>query len=71
MTTSLSPDTLGHLEIPLPPPADQRRILEALHALDEQTAAIERHLAAARTARTAFSRYLTDGTVVLTERETL
>jgi type I restriction enzyme M protein len=71
VTTSLSTATLGELEMPLPPLAEQQRILEALHALDEQTAAIERRLNAARIARIAFGRHLTDGTVVLTGRETL
>lgn len=68
-TTSLSADTLGDLEIPLPPFADQRRILSSLQVLDEQTAALERRLNAARTARAAFARHVTDGTVILTEGE--
>ena len=67
VTTSLSTVTLGDLEIPLPPLADQQRILSALQSLDEQTATIERRLDAARAARTAFARHLTDGTVILTE----
>ena len=66
LTTSLSTETLGDLEMPLPPLADQQRILDALQALDEQTAAIERRLNAARAARTAFARHVTDGTVILT-----
>ena len=65
ITTSLSMATLGDIEMPLPPPADQRRILAEFNALDEQTAAIERRLAAARAARTAFRRHLIDGTVVI------
>ena len=69
VTTSLSAVTLGDLEIPLPPLADQRRIVSALQALDEQTAAIEQRLAAALAAQTAFGRQLTDGTVILTGRE--
>ncbi|MBT8223971.1 MAG: N-6 DNA methylase [Dactylosporangium sp.] len=70
LTTSLSTATLGDLEIPLPPAADQQRILGALGALDTQAAAIERHLAAVRAARIVFGRHLTDGTIVLTGRET-
>ena len=70
VTTSLSTATLGDLEIPLPPLADQQRILSALQSLDEQTAAIEQRLSAARAARTALARHLTDGTVILTEGET-
>jgi type I restriction enzyme M protein len=70
VTTSLSRSTLGDLEIPLPPLADQQRILSALQSLDEKTAAIEQRLRAARAARTALARYLTDGTVILTEGET-
>ena len=69
VTTSLSTATLGDLEIPLPPLADQQRILRALQSLDEQTAAIERRLNVVRGARTAFARHLTDGTVILTEGE--
>ncbi|MFI7284849.1 N-6 DNA methylase [Micromonospora chersina] len=69
LTTSLSTATLGEFEIPLPPLTDQRRILGALQTLDEQEAMIEERLAAARVARTAFGRHLTDGTVVLTRRE--
>jgi type I restriction enzyme M protein len=67
VTTSLSTATLGDLEMPLPPLADQQRILSAFQSLDEQTAAIERRLNAARAARTAFARHLTDGTVILIE----
>ena len=70
LTTSISTATFGDLEIPLPPLADQQRILSALQSLDEQTAAIELRLNAARAARTAFARHLTDGTVILTEGET-
>jgi restriction endonuclease S subunit len=69
LTTSLSTTTLGNLEIPLPPPADQQRILRALQTLDEQADAMERRLNAVRTARTAFARHLTEGTVILTEGE--
>jgi type I restriction enzyme M protein len=67
VTTSLSTATLGDLEMPLPPLADQQRILSVLESLDEQAAALERRLNAARAARTAFGRHLTDGTVILTE----
>lgn len=70
VTTSLSTATLGDLEIPLPPLTDQQRILSTLVSLDEQTAAIEQHLNAARAARTALARHLTEGTVILTEGET-
>ena len=70
VTTSLSTATLGDLEIPLPPLTDQQRILSALQSLDEQTAAIEQRLSAARAARTALARHLTEGTVILTEGET-
>ena len=69
VTTSISAATLGDFEIPLPPLADQRRIVDALQALDEQTAAIEQRLAAARAAQAAFGRHLTAGTVILTGRE--
>jgi type I restriction enzyme M protein len=69
ITTSLSTDTLGDLEIPLPPLAEQRHILGVLQALDEQTATIERRLAATRAALTALGRRITDGTVFLTGRE--
>jgi type I restriction enzyme M protein len=69
ITTSLSTDTLGDLEIPLPPLAEQRHILGVLQALDEQTATIERRLAATRVALTALGRRITDGTVFLTGRE--
>jgi len=69
VTTSLSTATLGDLEMPLPPLADQRQILSALQSLDEQTAIIERRLTAARAVRTAFARHLTDGTVILTGGE--
>jgi type I restriction enzyme M protein len=69
LTTSLSTATLGNLEIPLPPPADQQRILRALHTLDEQADAMERRLNVVRTARTAFARHLIEGTVILTEGE--
>jgi type I restriction enzyme M protein len=71
VTTSLSVANLKDIEMPLPPLVHQRRILAALKALDEQTVTIERLLTTARTARTAFSRHLTDGTVVLTERDAL
>ncbi|MGV9976997.1 N-6 DNA methylase [Micromonospora wenchangensis] len=70
VTTSLSIATLGDLEMPLPPPADQQRILVALQALDEETTEIERRLAATRAARTVLGRHLTDGTVVLAGRKT-
>jgi type I restriction enzyme M protein len=70
LTTSIKPDTIGAFEIPLPPLADQRRILGALQALDERAATIERRLAAVRAARTALGRHLTDGTIVLTQEET-
>ena len=70
VTTSLSTATLGDLEIPLPPLTDQQRILSALQSLDEQTAAIEQRLSAARAARTALARHLTEGTVILTGGET-
>ena len=69
VTTSLSPAILGDLEIPLPPLTEQQRILSALRSLDEQTAAFEQRLQAARAARTALARHLTDGTVILTEGE--
>jgi hypothetical protein len=58
------------MEMPLPSLVDQRRILGALQSLDEHTATIERHLTAARAARDAFGRHLTDGTIVLTRGET-
>lgn len=70
VTTSLSTATLSDIEIPLPPLADQQRILCALQSIDEQTAAIEQRLSAARAARTALARHLTDGTVILTGGET-
>jgi type I restriction enzyme M protein len=70
VTTSLRSATLGDLEIPLPPFADQQRILSALQSLDEQTATIEQRLNAAHAARTAFARHLTDGTVILPGGET-
>jgi type I restriction enzyme M protein len=70
VTTSLSTATLSNLEIPVPPLAEQQRILSALQSLDEQTATLERHLNASRAARTALARYLTDGTVILTKGET-
>jgi hypothetical protein len=57
--------TLGDIEIPLPPPADQRRILGEFQALDKWMATIERRLAAARAAQTAFGRHVTDGTIVI------
>ena len=60
VTTSLSTATLGDLEMPLPPLADQRQVLSALQSLDQQTAIIERRLIAARAVRTAFARHLTD-----------
>ena len=69
VTTSLSTATLSDIEIPLPPLTDQQRILSALQSLDEQAAAIERRLSAARDARTALARHLTDGTVILTGGE--
>jgi restriction endonuclease S subunit len=69
VTTSLSTATLNDFEIPLPPLADQQRILGALQSLDEQTAAIEQRLDASRAARTALARHLTDGTVILTQGE--
>jgi type I restriction enzyme M protein len=69
VTTSLNTTTFGGFEIPVPPLADQKKILAAIEALDEQAATIERRLAAARAARIALSRHLTDGTIVLTERE--
>lgn len=67
VTTSLSAATLGGLEIPLPPLAEQQRILSALQSFDDRTAGIERRLNAARAARTAFARHLTEGTIILTE----
>jgi restriction endonuclease S subunit len=70
LTTSLSAGTLGDLEMPLPPLADQRRILSSLQVLDEQAAALEQRLNAARTARAAFIRHVADGTVILTEGDT-
>ena len=70
VTTSISTATFREMEMPLPPLVDQRRIHGALQSLDEQTATIERHLAAARAARNAFGRHLTDGTVVLARGET-
>lgn len=69
VTTSLSTATLADFEIPLPPLPEQHRILSALQSLDEQTTAIEQHLHAARAARTALARHLTDGTVILTGGE--
>lgn len=69
VTTSLSTATLSDIEIPLPPLTDQQRILSTLQSLDKQTAAIEQRLSAARAARTALARHLTDGTVILTGRE--
>ena len=69
VTTSIRTATLGDLEIRLPPLADQKRILSALRSLDDQAATIEQRLKAARAARTAFARHLTDGSVVLTEGE--
>jgi type I restriction enzyme M protein len=69
VTTSLSTAKLSDLEIPLPPPAHQQRILRALQSLDDQAAVIERHLNAARAARAALARHLTEGTVILTEGE--
>jgi hypothetical protein len=53
----------------LPPLADQWKILAALEALDEQAAAIECRLGAARAAWTVLSRHRTDGTVVLTRKK--
>lgn len=70
LTTSLSTITLGDLEMPLPPVADQRRILSALQLVDDEISMIDRRLAAARATRTAFTRHLADGTVVLNGRET-
>jgi type I restriction enzyme M protein len=70
VTTSLSTATLSDLEVPVPLLVEQQRILSALRSLDEQTATLERHLNASRAARTALARYLTDGTVILTEGET-
>ena len=70
VTTSLSTATLGDLEIPLPPLTDQQRILSSLQSLDEQAAAIEQRLNAARAARTALARHLTEGTVILPGGET-
>jgi type I restriction enzyme M protein len=67
VTTSLSTATLGDLEIRLPPLAEQKHILSVLKSLDEQVAAIDQRLNAARAARTAFAQHLTDGTVILTE----
>jgi type I restriction enzyme M protein len=69
VTTSLSAATLRDFEIPLPPLASQQRILRALQDLDEQAAAMERRLKGVRTARAAFARHLTEGTVILTEGE--
>jgi type I restriction enzyme M protein len=69
ITTSLSTGTLRDLEVPVPPLVEQQRILSALRSLDEQTATLERCLNASRAARTALARYLTDGTVILTEGE--
>ena len=67
VTTSIKTATLGDLEMPLPPLADQKRILSALRSLDDQAATIEQRLKAARDARTAFAQHLTVGTIVLTE----
>jgi hypothetical protein len=69
VTTSLSTATLNDIEIPLPPLTEQQRILRTLRSLDEQTAAIEQRLSAARAARTALARHLTDGIVILTGGE--
>jgi type I restriction enzyme M protein len=66
VTTSLSTATLSDIEIPLPPLTEQQRILRTLQSLDEQTAAIEQRVSAARAARTALARHLTDGTIILT-----
>ncbi|MBM7494238.1 hypothetical protein JOD64_005460 [Micromonospora luteifusca] len=69
LTTSLSTTTLGDLAIPLPPVADQRRILNALQLVDDEISMIDRSLAAARATRTAFTRHLADGTVILNGEE--
>ena len=69
VTTSLSTAALGNLELPVPPLAEQQRILSALRSLDEQTATLERRLNDSRAARTTLARHLTDGTVILTEGE--
>jgi len=66
VTTSISAARLADFEIPLPPLADQRRIISALQMLNEQTAAMEQRFAAAHAAQIAFGRHLTDGTVILT-----
>jgi hypothetical protein len=70
-TTSLRPDILGELVMPLPPLAAQRDILAALAALDDLAASLQRRLDAVRAARSIFGQHLIDGTVVLTEREAL
>ncbi|WP_346533858.1 N-6 DNA methylase [Micromonospora sp. DPT] len=70
-TTSLRPDILGELVMPLPPLAAQRDILTALAALDDVAASLQRRLDAVRAARPIFGQHLIDGTVVLTEREAL
>ncbi|MGV9212779.1 N-6 DNA methylase [Micromonospora sp. RB23] len=69
LTTSLSTTTLGDLVMPLPPVADQRQILNALQLVDDEISMIERRLAAARATRTAFTRHLADGTVLLNGEE--
>jgi type I restriction enzyme M protein len=70
-TTSLRPDILGELVMPLPPLAAQRDILVALAALDDHAASLQRRLDAVRAARPVFGQHLIDGTIVLAEREAL
>lgn len=51
ITTSLSTATFEDFEIPLPPLAEQQRILSALRSLNEQTVIFERRLNASRAAQ--------------------